>query len=81
MLDITKFVKNNRISVIVKPNANKTEVTGFNEETNILSISLKAVPDKGKANQELIRFVSKLLKNKVRIVSGLKSRKKTLECI
>lgn len=66
-----------RFSVIVKPNSPKTEILEYDP----LKIAIKAAPEKGKANQELIRFLSKKLKKKVIIVSGLKSHKKILELV
>ena len=42
-------------------------------------IELKAIPVEGKANEELIRFLSKLLgisKSKIYITSGIRSKNK-----
>ncbi len=44
-----------------------------------LKAYLKSPPEKNKANLELARELSKLLDCPVRIVSGQKSRRKTLE--
>lgn len=47
-----------------------------------IRIGIKAKPEKGKANLEIIKKLSKhfhIPKSKVRIVSGLKSRKKVVE--
>ena len=41
-------------------------------------ISLKSLPEKNMANQELVKELSKIYK-KVRIVSGLRSKNKVLE--
>ena len=64
------------LHVRVKPNAKKTEITQKNEK--VWTVSVAAPPDKDKANKELVRFLSKVLKKKVRIKSGLRSREKTL---
>ena len=53
------------LRIRVTPNASKCAVSGFfkdNQEQTYLKISLNATPEKGKANQELINFLSKLLK-------------------
>ena len=42
-------------------------------------IQIKAKPEDNKANIELIKFLSKSLKKKVRIVSGFKSKEKIVE--
>lgn len=67
------------LKIIVKPNSPKSEITAVDEARNALRVSIKAPPDKGKANKEVIKFFSKLLKKKVEIVSGLKSKEKLLK--
>ncbi len=68
---ILKFVKNNSLNVLVKPNSSKNEVIGYDDSRSAVKINIKAVPEKGKANLELVKFLRKLLKKDVRIVSGL----------
>ena len=90
-MNIKDCIKDNKLKVVVKPNANKTEVMelnvcniGGNSKCNnscVVKIAVKAIPDKNKANIELVKFLSKLLKKKVRIVSGMKSKEKVLEII
>ncbi len=72
------------LTVKVKPSASVTKFKGSFEVNGekILKIDLAAPPEKGKANQELIRFLSKKLRinrNNIRIVSGEKSREKKIE--
>lgn len=67
------------IKVIVRPNAKKTEI--LERGDGFLKIAIAAPPDKNKANKELIRFLSKELKRKVRIKSGLTSREKLVEVV
>ncbi len=67
------------IEVYVQPGAKTTEFVG--EHDNRLKIRLKSGPVEGKANKELISFVAKFLKLRkqdVNIISGEKSRLKTL---
>ena len=76
---IKKYIKNGKLKVRVKPGAKETKITGF--ANGFLEIRLNAVPEKGKANQELLKFLKKELGIKARIMRGLKSREKTLEII
>lgn len=69
------------LKIIVKPNSPKNEITSIDEDRNALRVSIKAPPDKGKANKEVMKFFSKLLKKKVEIVSGLKSREKLIKIL
>jgi uncharacterized protein (TIGR00251 family) len=60
-----------RISIKVIANAAHTEVVGFVGE--YLKLRIAAVPEKGKANREIIRFLAKewdLPKHAVQIESG-----------
>ena len=63
----------------VNPNKNKNEITGIvNEE---LCLSIKAAPEKGKANKEIIRFLAKELnisRTEIVIKSGLTHKHKTI---
>jgi uncharacterized protein (TIGR00251 family) len=78
-MELTDIVSNNRITIIVKPNAKKTEIIEYRE--GIVKIAVAAPADKDKANKELLHFVSRLLRKHVRFVSGLKSKKKVLEIV
>ncbi len=65
--------------VQVHPNAGKNVVVGFND--NILQLKIAAPPVEGKANQELIKFLSKLLdirKSDISIDKGVNGRRKTV---
>jgi uncharacterized protein len=67
------------LQVKITPNAHKNVIEGLVEGR--LKIRIKAEPDKGKANAELIKFLSKALsipKKNITISSGLSSRLKTL---
>ncbi len=60
------------------PNAPKTEIAGF-MENDVLKIKVKAIPEKGKANKELIRFLAEIFEVKKRdvlLISGEASRLK-----
>jgi uncharacterized protein (TIGR00251 family) len=67
------------LRILVKPNANKSEI--LERGDGFLKVAVAAPPDKNKANKELIRFLSKEFKTKVRIKSGLASKEKIVEYI
>lgn len=69
------------LSVKVIPNAHRSEIVGI--ENDELKIRLAAIPDKGKANDELIRFLAKIFnvsKSQVTLIHGATSRHKKI-CI
>ncbi|KAA0258968.1 YggU family protein [Deferribacter autotrophicus] len=69
-----------RITLYIQPGAKKSEYTDlFN---GMPKLKIASPPVDGAANKELIKFLSKKLgisKSKVKIISGEKSRIKTLE--
>ncbi|MFC1728008.1 DUF167 domain-containing protein [Nanoarchaeota archaeon] len=73
---ISKYIENNKLRILVKPNSKKSEILGYDGKA--VKVAIAAPADKGKANKEVIKFFSKLLKKKVEIKSGLKSREKVL---
>lgn len=69
-----------KLTVKILPNSKKSEIIGY--ENEILKIKIKAPPLEGKANEELIRFLSKkwkIPKSKIKIMKGLTSKIKILE--
>ena len=78
MTDISKYTRNNRLKIIVNPNSPKNEIKTFDKEKQSLRVNIKAPPEKGKANKEIIKFFKKLLKKEVKIISGLKNKTKIL---
>ena len=55
------------------------KISGYNEWRDEIEVRIKSIPQKGKANQELIKEFSKLTGKEVEIVSGQKSKHKTLK--
>jgi len=80
-MNLESYIKDNKLSISVKTNAPKTEITGFDKTKNAIKLNVKAQPEKGKANAEIIKFFSKLTKKKTSIISGKTSKKKTLKFI
>ena len=67
-----------RIKILVKPDASKDEIVGFDELRQAWRVSIASPAVKNKANIAVIKFFSRLSKKKVRIVSGLSSSEKML---
>lgn len=67
-----------RLQVKVRPNARQNAILA---ETPVLTVAIAAPAEGGKANRELIRFLSHHFKRQVRIISGFGSAKKTLEIL
>jgi len=64
----------------IKPSSPVSELLGWNEAGE-LCIKVKAPPHEGKANKELIRFLSRVLsvkKSDIRIESGERAKIKVL---
>ncbi|GBU27307.1 hypothetical protein R84B8_00837 [Treponema sp. R8-4-B8] len=69
-----------RLEIKAVPGASKTELAGVKDGR--LRIRLAAAAEDGKANTELLNFLSKMIdcpKRDLRIVSGEKSRVKVVE--
>lgn len=79
MKAITETENGILVDVEVSPNSKKFGITGYNEWREKIEIRIKSVPQKGKANGEIIDEFEELTKNKVEIISGLKSQHKTLK--
>ncbi|MFC2011586.1 DUF167 domain-containing protein [Chloroflexota bacterium] len=63
----------------VQPNSSRNEVLGFKQE--VLHIKIATPPLKGKANKELINYLSKILgiaKSQVTIQKGATSKRKMI---
>ena len=68
-----------RLEVRVTPNAGRNEITGWKD--GALQVKVAAPPEKGKANKELVDFLSRELgvnKTTIKIVTGMTGRKKTI---
>ena len=68
-----------KISLLVHPNAARSEVIDFTG--GVLEVRIAAPPVKGKANKELIAFLSRTLgvgKSTLTIVKGHTSRRKII---
>ena len=62
------------MKVKVKPNSGKSLILG--EEDGILHVALKAAPEDGKANTELLKLLKKEYGKEGKIISGKTSKLK-----
>jgi uncharacterized protein (TIGR00251 family) len=68
-----------RLTVQVQPNANQNELLGFKQ--GILYVRIAAPPMRGKANQELIKYLGDILsitKSQATIQKGTTSKRKLI---
>ena len=70
-----------RLKIKVSPNSSKNEI-GETLSDGTIKIKLKAPPVEGRANEELINFLSKIWKtpkSQIKIIKGLTSKTKIIE--
>ena len=81
-MDLSKKLENwNILKIKVITNALKTEIIWELEDWTI-KLKVKAIPEKWKANSEIIEYFSKILnlnKSKIEIISGKTSKIKLLK--
>jgi len=77
-MDINSYIKEGILRILVKPNSAKNEIVKWDPNKKALRVNIDAVPDKNKANKEVIKFFSKLLGKKAEIIKGMKSREKII---
>jgi uncharacterized protein (TIGR00251 family) len=77
-----EFVKETKdgtvLLVYVQPKAKRNEIEGVDEWRGRLKVKIKAPPVEGKANKELVKFLSKVLGTEVKIIRGETGREKDL---
>ncbi|MBW3001637.1 DUF167 domain-containing protein [Candidatus Woesearchaeota archaeon] len=78
-MNLEKYINNNSLKILVKPNAKKNEILGYDENRKAVKVAIAAQAEKGKANIEVIKFFSKLLGKPIKIKSGLTSKEKLLK--
>ena len=67
------------LKVQVKPNQPRTKI--LEEREGFLKIALRAKPEKGEANRELIKFLKKEKGWSAEIISGKISKKKLVKVL
>jgi uncharacterized protein (TIGR00251 family) len=71
--------KSTRLRIRVTPGASQNEIIGFTD--GVLYVKVAAVPDRGKANKELIGYLSRILdikKSSLHLLKGHTSRNKVI---
>ncbi len=76
--EILNLFPDGKVRIRVKAGARKNRIAGFDESKKALVVEVKERAEDNKANIEIIKFFSKLLKGKVRIKSGLTSKEKVI---
>jgi uncharacterized protein (TIGR00251 family) len=79
MKAITKTNDGVLLNIEVSTNSDKFRISDYNKWREKLEVKIKAVPQKGKANKEIINEFSKITNSDVEIISGHKSHHKTLK--
>ena len=78
-MNVNKDSQGVRLAIKVTPNASRNEITDFKD--GVLQLKIAAPPLKGKANKEIIDFLSRVLgvkKSSIAIIRGLTSRNKII---
>jgi uncharacterized protein (TIGR00251 family) len=78
MDEITSHINNGYLKILARPNSPKTELVGWDDEKKVFRVNVHAKPDNNEANIEIVKYFSKLLKKKVIIKSGTRSKEKLL---
>ena len=64
------------MEIVVKPGKRKTEIV--REENGVVYVNVKGKAENNEANDEVVRFFSKKFGKDVKIIKGLKSKRKIL---
>jgi uncharacterized protein (TIGR00251 family) len=77
-MKIENYVKDKKLKIIVKPNSPKNKILEWDKNRNALRVNIKERPESNRANIEIVKFFSKLTGKRIKIIRGLKSKKKIL---
>lgn len=78
MINPSDYIRGGYLRILVKPGKKKNYVLGYDYEKQALIVEIKAPAEQNKANKEVIKFFSKLLKKRVKIKSGYTNKVKVL---
>ena len=67
------------LNLEISPKSDRFRIAGYNKWREALEVKIKALPQKGKANKEIINEFSEITERTVEIVSGHKSHHKKLK--
>ncbi len=77
-MNVDDYIISNRLKIIVRPNSSENKIIGYDESRKAIKVNIAAKPEENKANMEVIKFFSRLLKKRVKIKYGLTSKEKLL---
>ena len=80
-IQLNKYVVNSKLVILVKPNKKETKIINYYVNRQALVVNVAKPAQDNKANHELVKFFTKKLGCKVKIISGLKNKLKTLRLI
>ena len=72
------MIPEKQFTILVKAGKKQNKFLGYDAEKKAYRIEIKVKAEHGKANREVIKLLSKLLRRKVSIIRGLKSREKQI---
>ncbi|MFH0870480.1 MAG: DUF167 domain-containing protein [archaeon] len=78
MIDPSNHIRGGALRILVKPGKRDNRIVSYDAGKDALVIEIKAQAQKNKANIEVVKFFSKLLKKDVKIKTGLTSKEKLL---
>ena len=79
MKGLSEVIDGIMVDIDVSPNSKKFEITGYNQWRERFEVKIQSIPQKGKANKEIVKYFSNLTHSPVEIVSGHKSQHKTIK--
>ena len=78
---INSLGENKIFKIRVKPFSPKTEIIGYDENKGSWKINVSAIPQKNKANIEIIKFFKTKYKKDIKIIYGLTSKDKIIKVL
>ena len=70
MIDVFDVPVSKCIKIKVKTNQRSNKILAYDEATKTFKVAVAARPENNKANDEVVKFFSKMFKRPVRIKSG-----------
>ena len=77
-IDVFDIPESKSIRIKVKTNQRFNKILGYDEATKTFKVAIHAKPENNKANEEVVKFFTKMLGRKVRIKTGFTSKEKLL---
>jgi uncharacterized protein (TIGR00251 family) len=78
LINPSSYIINGFLKVAVKPGKKETKILRYDPDKEALVVEIGAQAQDNKANIELVKYLSKMLKRNVEIKSGHTSKQKVL---